>query len=77
MNKYRAYHAIVLALDWRHFEAYFLRRGPRFRKDIFDDRYDWVGSQAHRPREIRDCVVFDDVAEVTLALHCVPGNAAC
>ena len=53
-----------------------LRRGPRLRKDI-DDRRDRVRSQAHRPREVRDGVVLDDVAEVTLALHRVPGNAAC
>jgi hypothetical protein len=78
-NKYAvtpAYQAIVLPLDQRHFEALCLRRGPRLRKNI-DDGRDRVRSQAHRPRKVRDGVVLDDVAEVTLALHRVPGNAAC
>src|SRR6266702_8428 len=71
-----AYHAIVLPRDRRHFEALLLRRGPRLRKDTFDDRCDRVCGQAHRPREVRDGVVLDDIAEVTPALHRVPGNAA-
>jgi hypothetical protein len=70
-----AYHAIVLPLDRRHLEALFLRRGPRLRKDIYD-RNDRMCGQAHRPREVRDGVVLDDITEVTLGLHRVPGNAA-
>ena len=70
-----AYHAIILPLDRRHLEALFLRSGPRLRKDIYDGN-DRMCGQAHRPREVRDGVVLDDITKVTLALHRVPGNAA-